>query len=521
MADFQYDAPLRTSLISGIEQALRVIAPNFGPTGKTTLIQQQMLEPQFLHSGSTVLRQLSLQDKLEDIGLSLVRSSALRLGSAAGDGVTLAMLLTGAILSKGNSAITAGIDPMQLRRGILASAKAAADTLRDNAQPLTSLETVEAVALIASSDKQTAHIIRDAFEKVSLQGVVTTETSLEPESRILYGGIRYEYGYASPMFANDETGRVAKLENPYVLLVNHDITDIRQLLPILEQTLEQDASLLIIAKEIKEEPLAIILSNVKHGRLKAVVANGPGHGETRRRNMAALSTRIGSALIEENCGIDLSRCGLEVCGQVDSAVIEKYSTLLTGANGGDEDLIRAQQKQTEMLLSETSAEEEIEELKTTLGILAGDSVKILVGGNTQIETDARKHTIDNALFAVYTAVETGTLPGGGKGLLLAVPAVDKIIESADGAERMGAVCVRQALLTPAKTIADNTGFSGSYITACLLEVESKASGFDAAAGEFTDLTKRGILDPAGIVYTALELAAETAASLLTIQAAIY
>lgn len=521
MAHFLYDISLREALLSGIREAMQVITPNYGPTGKSTLIQQPVLEPQFFQSGAAILRQLSLEDKCAQIGLELARGSALRLGSAAGDGVTLTMLLLGALLTSGNRAIASGVDPMQLRKGILSAAKQAADAIRAQAQSLTGLETAEAIARIASSDDQIAQIIREAFEKVSLQGVVTTETTLEPESRILCGGIRYEYGYASAMFANDETGRTAKLEKPYVLLVNHDITDIQQLLPILQQTLEKDASLLIIAKDIKEAPLAVILNNVKHGKLKAVVANGPGHGETRRRNMEALSARIGSVLVEENCGIDLSWCGLELCCQVDSAVIEKYSTVLTVSGSGDEARIRSVRKRTEALLKETTDSEETEELNTTLGILNGDSAKILVGGNTQPETDARKQATDNALFAVYTAIETGVLPGAGKGLLLAVPVVEDLIRNTEAAARAGAVCVRDALLMPARVIADNTGYGGRYVVSKLLEEKQPETGFDAVRGEFCNLAERGILDPAGTVYSALEIAAETAATLLTVHAAIY
>jgi len=520
MAQFLYDTDLRAALMSGIRQTLKVVAPNYGPTGKNTLIQQRVLEPQFFQNGSAILQQLALDDPYCHAGLELVRSSALRLGSAAGDGATLVLLLAGALIQSGTRAFSAGMDPMQLRKGILAAAHIACETIRNHAKPLHSLDAAQSVAKVASSDSEIAQLIRDAFEQVGLHGIVTTETTLEPNCKILHGGIRYEYGYANSLFANDETGRAAKLEKPYVLLVNHDITDIRQLLPILQQTLEQNASLLIIAKDIKESPLAVILNNVKNGKLKAVVANGPGHGETRRRNMEALSARIGSMLVEESCGIDLKNCGLEICGRIDTAVIEKYSTVLSVSAPGAPDRIRSIRNRTEAQMKGTTDTEELEELNTTLGILNGDSAKILVGGNTHPETDTRKKAIDNALFAVYTAAESGILPGGGKGLLLAVPAILDLIDNTENATQMGAVCIREALLTPARVLADNAGYSGSYVTARLLESKSIQEGFDASTGEFCDLLQRGILDPAGTVCSALEIAAETAASILTVQAAV-
>lgn len=515
------DSPsVSAALGAGLEQTLRLIAPNFGPTGKWSALARAYQPPQFSRSGRAILEQLALEDPGAQLGLDLAKASALRLGTAAGDGATLTLLLTAGLFDQGRRAIASGINPMQLRRGITQASRRAVERLRGATIPLTTLEQVYSVAKIASGDEAIAQLLLEAFQKASLHGIVTTESSLLPENQLLHGGIRYDYGYASPLFANDETGRVARLDKPRILLLNQVIADIQPLLPILRQAQEQDVSLLIITREIREQPMGVILRNVQAGRLKIIVANAPGHGETRRRNMAALAARTGAVLVEEHCGLDLSRCGLEICGRAQSAVIEKYSTLLSGIPQGDEKLLHSLKCQTEALLRDNTDPEEEEELKTTLGILSGDSVRILVGGVTQVDADARKQTIDNALYAVYTALETGLLPGGGKGLLLAASALTPLLDDGEPITRAGANSLRQALVLPAKALADNCGYSGSYVAATGLSSDCTSMGFDVETGEFADLFACGIVDPAGTVTTALELAVETAGAMLTTQAGI-
>lgn len=521
MAKLAFGSQLRGKMLEGVKETAQIIVPNYGPSGKNTIVEPQLDVPMAMRSGARILEDFSLENPLMQMGAALLCKGAKGVGGITGDGVTATVVLCRAMLEAGEKLLAAGVNPIPLRRGMEKAAEAAIQGIWDAAIPADEDAIPYKVAFCSSNDETAAQILAEAYSHAGKDGIITIEDTQERNTRLRYGGIQYDYGLAASEFANDEQGTTAKLWNPYVLLVDKKIEDIYELQTILEQVSRKKVPLLIITKDIKQEALRIILMNVKRKAANVVVATAPGHGDSRRRHMEALAARLGSVLIDDQCGLELRHCGLELCGRVEAAQIGRNHTLLTGIPNANPEMVEILKRRTRRLLEETSDSYEIEKLQLTLSILAGQIVTVLVGGVSEIAMFEQKYLLENALSAVRTAQETGILPGGGKGFLLGVPTVRKLMDTLEGEEYYGAQCIEQALLAPVKTIAENVGVSGSVVVNHLLSETRLSYGFDAAKQEYTDLFQRGILDPAGTIVGAVSIAAETAATLLTVEAAVY
>lgn len=521
MAKLAFGSQLRKAMLEGVHTTAKVVVPNYGPSGKNTFVEPKLDIPMAMSSGARILQDFTLEEPLHQMGSAILCEAVKTLGSHTGDGVSAAVVLCSSMLRTGEKMLAAGVNPMLLRKGMEKASEAAAQAIWNGAVQPEGASFVYQVALNSSKNQEVAKILSDAFEKAGDEGIVTIEDTQDRDTRIRYGGIQYEYGLLASEFANDETGTVARQWNPFVLLVDKKIENIYELQTILEEASKKKVPLLIIAKDIKPEVLRIILMNVRRKTANVVVASAPGHGESRCRHMQALAAKLGAVLIDDQCGIELKNCGLEICGRVESAQIDRKQTCLRGIPNGNPELVELLKKRTKRMLEEADDAYEMEKLQLTQSILSGQTVTILVGGISEVAMFEQKQLLENALSAVCTARETGILPGGGKGFLLGIPAVKECINSLSGDEVRGAQCVLRALQEPVRTIAENAGVSGAVVVDTLLSNDQLFYGYDAAAQQYADLSEHGLLDPAGTIVGALTVAAETAAAILTVEAAVY
>lgn len=520
MAMIAHGEDLQLGMLTGCEQLRRIAAPLYGPGSRTVLFEPKYDIPMAAGSIRDILPDFALEDPVEQLGAGILADAAKKIHDGAGSGAATTIVLTGAMLEEGTRAIAAGANPVQLRTGALLAAQTAVEQLRSRAVPVEDSQTMKQVLRTAVGHSDAPEILMGVFDKVGMDGIVTITDSQLSDTVVEAGGIRYDYGATSPLFLVDGNGKTATLNHPHILLVEQKLEDLSQLEKLLVQCIEEDAQLLIIAKDYSNDFLGLLLRNVQQGVFRVVAAKAPGHGETRARNMQALALRCGAALITEDCGLDIGDCGLEICGQAEQAVITLEHTKLLGTVCHQEE---ERQRMKRRLLREMEAEKN-QELKERIlvaqMILDGGGAEVLVGGTTEVEMFERKRNLENALATARCARRGGVVTGGGIAYLEAVSAVRQLADTLEGDRQRGAMCVLKALCTPTTLIANNAGDSGSYVTAHILETKESNLGYDAAAHRFCNLTEAGILDPADMVCSALQIAAETAFTLLTSEAGI-
>lgn len=521
MAKLAFGSALREALLEGIQDTAGVIVPNYGPSGRNTFVEPKLDIPMAMSSGKEILSDFSLEDPLKQLGCAILCESVKTMAEYTGDGISAAVLLCNEILRAGQKMLAAGANPIQLRKGIQFASEAACKAIWRAAQPADSFSKLAQIARNSAREEVVGDILVQALEKAGIEGVISIEDSQQRETTICWGGIQYDYGWFASEFANDSTGRVANLYEPYVLLMDKKIESIYEIQSVLEAVSREKKSLLIIAADIRPEVLRLILLNVKRNGLKVVVATAPGHGDSRHRHMEALAARLGALRIHEYNLFELENKGVAVCGKVEIAQVDKNHTQLSGLPQEDSEAILLQKQRIQQMFSQSTNLYDQENLRLTLAILAGQTVTIRVGGVSEVAMFEQKRLLEQALAAVQTAKDTGILPGGGKGFLLGLPEAQGRMAQLSGDEALGAQCVVQALCQPAKTIAENAGVSGSVVVEHLLSSNSLFWGFDARQKDYCDLAQRGILDSAGAVVGALNIAAETAATILTAEAAIY
>lgn len=522
MAKIVMEQVLSEGLISGAARLADTLEAGCGPNGRNTICDQEYDIPLVTNAGRKVLQGFCLQEDMENIGAVLLREAALKTDHICGDGTATTAILTKALLYEGKKMVAAGSDPMRLRGGIKKAVPTVTRAILDAAVPAADRELVFRTAAAAADSEEIGRLAADAFEAVGPGGIVNVVDSQEPENRLeICGGIRYGRGFFSSSFINVPEKRSAALEQPYILVADQKLTHMKQIEKILNEVIRADASILLVVRDIEESVLNILLTNVHRKILRAVAVNGPGYGNSRKRNMRALAAKTGAMFIDEESGIDLNCCGLEVCGRAGCAVSDRDSTLIKGLWNEDRQAVERLKSQTAVLLSGAEEDYEADGLKETMGILSGSMATIIAGGVTEYEMFENKHQIENAVSAVYGAVRAGVVAGGGKGYLLAVPAVEQLAAQKEGEELSALHCIRAALLAPARCIADNAGDDGTYVVSMLLEHgDDSFRGYDASGHAFCDLRNAGILDSAFTLCTAFEIAAETAASLLTVSAAV-
>lgn len=508
-----FDDRARLKMQRGVDTLADVVAVTMGPTGRNVIIDKSFGNPQVTKDGVTVSKEVELDDPYEHMGAKLVNEVASKTSDIAGDGTTTATVLARAIYSEGLRGISLGANPMIVRRGIEKAVDAALEALKAMARPVTSKAEIEQVGSIsANSDKEVGRMIADAMEKVGRDGVITLEEGKSNTTELkLAEGMQFDKGFISPYFVTDPSSMKCILEEPVILLYEKKISSVRELVPLLEQVSQAGRSILIIAEDVEGEALTALVVNKLRGILPCVAVKAPGFGDRRKAMLHDMAILTGGTLISEDLGIKLESVQLSQLGRAAKVEITKDTcTIIDGA--GDEEQINARVAQIRAHIEATESEYDREKFQERLAKITGGVAIISVGATTEAEMKQTKARMEDALHATRASVEEGILPGGGVALLRCVDAVKKV--KAKGDEAIGVEIVARALLSPIKTIANNSGVDGSVVADEVSEQDTNI-GYDASTGEYVDMFKAGIIDPAKVVTSALKNAASIAALMLT------
>ncbi len=507
----------RQALEKGVDALADAVKITLGPKGRNVAFDQTYDVPLVTNDGATIVKQLDYEDPLMRAGADTVKTAALKSNEVAGDGTTAAVVIAQAIIKEGLKNIAAGANPVFFKKGIEKAAQTALNKITELSVPVQDKTFVEEIATISgNNDPSVGKMVADAFEKVGLQGVVTVEDSQHMTTTLKHSqGIRIENGYLSPYFITDAMSRKAELDQPYILLVDDRIKNFKDIAKLMEEAARANKSLLILAQDVEEEALAALALNAMKKTIKVAAVKSPGFGDTRKRNLEALALMLDTKVVTEEAGIFLKDCGLKDCGRAERVVIEKEITVIQNPVARDKEAIQKMINQIREQLRTTEADYEIEKLEITLSILTAGIAVITVGGVSELEMFERKYRIEDAVHAVQAAVEGGVVPGGGKALLLAVPAVEALIDTLEGDEKAGALILRSALEAPSLQIAENAGVDGRVIVDALLASEDQNYGFNALTMTYEDMFKAGVIDPAKVIKSSLTNAVSAAATLLT------
>ena len=511
----KFDENARRGLEAGVNKLADAVKVTIGPKGRNVVLDKKFGAPTITNDGVSIAREIELEDPYENMGAQLVKEVATKTNDVAGDGTTTATVLAQALVREGLRNVAAGANPMSLKRGIEAAVEAAVAALSKNAKEIDDRSEIAQVATIsANNDPAIGDTLADAIDKVGKDGVVTVEESntfgLDLE---FTEGMQFDKGYLSPYFVTDADRQEAVLENPYILLNEGKITSVQDLVPVLEKVMQSGKPLLIIAEDIEGEALATLVVNKIRGTFSSVAVKAPGFGERRKATLQDIATLTGGQVISETVGLKLDNVTLDLLGSARKVVVTKDdTTIIEGA--GDQADVDGRVTQIRREIEDTDSDWDREKLQERLAKLAGGVAVVKVGAATEVELKEKKHRIEDALSATRAAIEEGVVAGGGTALLRVRPAVAKVLDSLTGDEATGAQSVFNALAAPARLIADNAGEEGAVV---VQQVESKKgnNGYNAATGEFEDLLKAGVIDPAKVTRAALQNAASIAGLLLT------
>jgi chaperonin GroEL len=476
--------------------------------------------PRITKDGVTVAKEIELADKFENMGAQMVREVASKTSDIAGDGTTTATVLAQAIVREGAKAVAAGMNPMDLKRGIDLAVEAIVEDIKKRSKKVSTREEIAQVGTIsANGERDIGEMIAKAMEKVGKEGVITVEEakSLETELDVVEG-MQFDRGYLSPYFITNAEKMIAELESPYILIHEKKLSSLQPLLPVLEAVVQSGKPLVIIAEEVEGEALATLVVNKLRGGLKVAAVKAPGFGDRRKAMLEDIATLTSGQVISEDLGIKLENVTLDMLGRAKKVVIEKENTTIVDGVGKKSE-IEGRISQIKAQIEETTSDYDREKLQERLAKLAGGVAVIRVGGATEVEVKERKDRVDDAMHATKAAVEEGVVPGGGTALLYAIKALEKVKPGNDD-QRVGVEIVRKAIQAPARQIAENAGADGAVVVGKLLESKNANWGFDAQAGDYVDMIKAGIIDPTKVVRTALQDAASVAALLITTEAMV-
>lgn len=520
MAHIQFGEELQKDIRSGARQLTEVVAHNYGPVGRNTIMDQKYDLPIIANSGRKVLTDFALENEFESIGAMLIRDAALKIGTECGDGTITCTILANALLSEGYQRIAAGYNPALMRNGVYRGLDAAVKAIEAVSIPCEDALVQKAAARIAK-DGELGALALEACSAVGPEGIVTVLDSQGRDTHLnIWDGAQYEYGLYGREFAEQEVTKSTELHNCRVLLVNQKIKDIREIGNVVVQASQTHTPLLMIVSDIADDVVKILAANVASQRVKLVLAHAPGHGETRRRHLFALSAKTGAMVFEENSGRRLEDCGLEACGVAEYAKIDMETTLLRGFPLESPEMVQMLTELVKKQLANNKFAHEIGQLQTTARILNGRNVEIIAGGVTEYEMFERKYLLENAVHAIRNMQRHGVLPGGGQIYLHAMKALAPLLSQMEGDELAGVQCLHNALLEPVKRLAENAGEDGGPVVQKLLEYEDVWMGYDAAANQYISLLEHGIVDSTKTTVELLRTAVETAASLWTTEAAV-
>jgi chaperonin GroEL len=518
--ELKFASEAREGMLRGIEILADAVKVTLGPKGRNVVIEKSFGPPRITKDGVAVAREIELSDKFENMGAQMVREVAAKQHDAAGDGTTTATVLAHAIVREGAKAVAAGMNPMDLKRGIDMAVEAVVADLRRNARKVTANSEIAQIGTIsANGDEEIGKMIATAMKKVGNEGVITVEEAKTALTELdIVEGMQFDRGYISPYFITDAEKLRAELEDAYVLIHEKKLSALQAMLPLLEAVMQTGKPLLIIAEDVEGEALATLVVNRLRAGLRVAAVKAPGFGDRRKAMLEDIAILTGGTAVSEDLGIKLETVTLDMLGQAKKVMIEKDSTTIVGGAGRKKD-IEARIAQLKAQTEETSSDYDREKLQERLAKLAGGVAVIRVGGATETEVKEKKDRVDDAMHATRAAVEEGILPGGGVPLLRARKVL-AALKPANGDQRTGVEIVRRALLAPARQIIENAGAEGSIIVGKLVEATDYSWGYNAATGEFQDLMANGVIDPAKVVRTALEDAASIASLLITTEALI-
>ena len=515
---FSFDA--RDKMLRGVDILANAVRVTLGPKGRNVVLDKSFGAPRITKDGVTVAKEIELEDKFENMGAQMVREVASKTSDQAGDGTTTATVLAHAIVKEGAKSVAAGMNPMDLKRGVDIAVGAVVEDLKKHSKAVTSNAEIAQVATIsANGDSEIGRFIAEAMKKVGNEGVITVEEakSLETELDVVEG-MQFDRGYISPYFVTNAEKMRAELEDPYLLIYEKKLSALNDLLPLLEAVVQTGKPLLIIAEDVEGEALATLVVNKLRGGLKVAAVKAPGFGDRRKAMLQDIAILTGGQAISEDLGIKLEHVKLDMLGKAKRVMIDKENTTIVNGAGKKKD-IEGRIAQIKAEIEETTSDYDREKLQERLAKLAGGVAVIRVGGATEVEVKERKDRVDDAMHATRAAVEEGILPGGGVALLRSIKALGRL-KTENHDQKTGIDIVRRALNTPARQIAVNAGEDGSIVVGKISENESYVYGFDAQEGEYGDLVSKGIIDPTKVVRTALQGAASIAGLLMTTEAMV-
>jgi chaperonin GroEL len=518
--EVKFSVEARDKMLRGIDILANAVKVTLGPKGRNVVLDKSFGAPRVTKDGVTVAKEIELEDKFENMGAQMVREVASKTSDVAGDGTTTATVLAAAIVKEGSKAVAAGMNPMDLKRGIDLAVETVIDELKKNSKKVTSNDEIAQVGTIsANGDHEIGRFLAEAMKKVGNEGVITVEEakSLETELDVVEG-MQFDRGYISPYFITNADKMRVEMEDPYILINEKKLSALNELLPLLEAVVQTGKPLLIVAEDVEGEALATLVVNKLRGGLKVAAVKAPGFGDRRKAMLQDIAILTGGQAISEDLGIKLENVTLAMLGKAKKVMIDKENTTIVNGAGKKAD-IEGRIAQIKAQIEETTSDYDREKLQERLAKLAGGVAVIRVGGATEVEVKERKDRVDDAMHATRAAVEEGILPGGGVALLRAVNAL-KRVKTDNEDQKHGVDIVRKALSWPARQIAVNAGDDGSVVIGKILEKDQYTYGYDAQSGDYVDMVKKGIIDPTKVVRTALQDASSVAGLLITTEAMV-
>ncbi|MCH5303494.1 MAG: chaperonin GroEL [Ruminococcus sp.] len=515
-----YGEDARKALKSGIDQLADTVKITLGPKGRNVVLDKKFGAPLITNDGVTIAKEIELDDPFENMGAQLVKEVSIKTNDVAGDGTTTATLLAQALITEGMKNVTAGANPMVLKKGIANAVDVAVKALKDNSQQVSGTKDIARVATVSSADEFIGNLIAEAMEKVSTDGVITVEESKTAETYSeVVEGMMFDRGYIAPYMVTDTEKMVAELEEPLILITDKKISSIQELLPILEPVAQSGRKLLIIAEDVEGDALTNLVLNKLRGTLNSVAVKAPGFGDRRKEMLQDIATLTGGTVITSELGLELKDVTLDQLGTARQVKVDKENTIIVDG-AGDQNAIKARVGQIRSQIETTTSDFDREKLQERLAKLAGGVAVIKVGAATEIEMKEKKLRIEDALAATKAAVEEGIVAGGGIALMNTIPEVEKYIETLDGDEKTGAQIVLGALEAPLRQIASNAGLEGSVIVENVKKASKVGYGYNALSEEYTDMVEAGIVDPAKVTRSAIQNASSVAAMVLTTESLV-
>lgn len=516
----KYGEDARKALERGVNALADIVKITLGPKGRNVVLDKKFGSPLITNDGVTIAKEIELEDAFENMGAQLIKEVSTKTNDVAGDGTTTAVVLAQSIIREGLKNLAAGANPMILKKGISKAVDAAVGSLKEISKTISNKTDIAHVASISSGDDEIGELISDAMEKVGKDGVITVEESKTMKTELnIVEGMQFDRGYASAYMVTNSDKMVAELESPYILITDKKISNIQEILPLLNQVLQEGLKLMIIAEEVEGEALATLIVNKLRGALNCVAVKAPGFGDRRKAMLEDIAILTGGQVISSELGIDLKDVNLSMLGRAKQVKVDKDNTTIVEGAGSQEDIL-ARIKSIKAQIEETTSDYDKEKLQERLAKLAGGVAVINVGAATEIEMKEKKLRIEDALNATRAAVEEGIIPGGGVAILSAIPAIKKVISTLSGDAKTGAMIVLRAIEEPVRQIAINAGVDGAVVINKIIASKNPSFGFDALKNEYKDLVEAGIVDPTKVARTALQNAASVASVFLTTEALV-